>query len=530
MINYIRLKFCQTTSKPGKLEPEACRPMTTTKVNSLPNEILEYAFGFAHPEVDVFHHEYFGGSSTWSLSHVSRSWRSVVLGSKPLWSRLLLQNIPSDALHIAPTVIPRLCLAIVRSAPIPFSVRVTDFGGDSESESYDSDSDPPSPRTHRYRLQRGLIYGPIFANGYRLDTFWEEARFIESAYDMFSLFPIPFPRLRALRLNGEAIFVGIGEDTPIPRIAPVLRELHLSRFKLTQDHQQIVFSSLCLPWSQITRLTADRCDFEDMTSGQLFHIHMFLNNFPNLQILTWLFDEDEEQEWYTEDLELAGDDIKTLNIRGKIAVLMPLLDHTHVPNLQKLQLDLLDGPCAQDWQSEDSEYTTSEASQRAWSPHFWEPGFLKTISDFINRLHDKESMTSLALHGFFDLPVLNWIQQLPNLRALSVHLMDGALVNHLTWSGLNRTLPFLEMLTWSFDSAATKVEDQRIVKMAKSRTNPPAGSVAVRVIHIRLLYEPQDGETIKKSFLVKRLKAVARIHLEVLDLQDIEWHPLRLYT
>ncbi|RXW11704.1 hypothetical protein EST38_g14151 [Candolleomyces aberdarensis] len=347
---------------------------------------------------------------------------------------------------------------------------------------------------------------------------------------------MPFPALRVLQLNGEAISGGIGEDIP-PRIAPVLRKLHLTRFKLDEEYQAMVFSNLNFPWGQITHLTADCCNFEEAETGekQLLHIQMFLNNFPNLQILTWLFDEDkedEEEDWDVGDVELDGKELKTLNIRGMNSVTVPLLGRTRAPNLQKLQLNLLDGPYAQDWQSDDSEYTTSEASQRSWSPHIWEPGFLETISNFIDRLHDKGSMTSLVLHGIYDLPVLDWIQQLPNLRVLSVHLMDRALVKYLTWSGPNRTLPFLESLTWSFDSVATKTEDQRIVKMVKSRTNPTASSVTApqtRLIRIRLLHEPQDAEIIKKSFLVKYLEAVTRISLEIVDLEDLEWHPLRLY-
>jgi hypothetical protein len=48
----------------------AATSMTTTNVNTLPNEILERVFIFAHPEVDVIR---LGGSSTWCLSHVSRT-------------------------------------------------------------------------------------------------------------------------------------------------------------------------------------------------------------------------------------------------------------------------------------------------------------------------------------------------------------------------------------------------------------------------------------------------------------------------
>ncbi|KAJ2936279.1 hypothetical protein H1R20_g815, partial [Candolleomyces eurysporus] len=502
---------------------------TITNVKSLPNEILESVFIFAHPEVDVFHEEYFGGSSTWTLSHVSRTWRSVVLGSKPLWRRLLLQGNPYHTLQAVP-VISRLCLAVARSAPIPFSVRVTD---PEESELCDEVLDPLSS-TRRSPWERGVMFGPIFANAYRLETLLEEDCFIDSAYHMLSLFPMHFPALRVLQLNGEAISDDIGEDIPIPRIAPVLRRLHLTRFKLDEEYQAMVFSSLNLPWGQITHLTADCCNFEKDETGekQLFNIQRFLNHFPNLQTLTWLFDEDEGEDWDVEDLELDGKEIKTIDIRGTNSVMVPLLGHTRAPNLQKLQLDLLDGPYAQDWQSEDSEYTTSEASQRSWSPHIWEPRFLETISNFIDRLHDKGSMTSLVLHGFYDLPVLHWIQQLPNLRVLSVHLMDRPLVKYLTWSGSHHTLPFLESLTWNFDSAATKKEDQRIVRMVESRTNPTANSVTAPQTHfvrIRLLHEPQDAEIVNQSFLVKQLGAVRRIYLEIMGLEDLEWHPLRLY-
>lgn len=560
--------------------------MTTTNVDHLPNEILERVFIFAYPEVDVFALTRFDGSSTstWTLSHVSRKWRSVVLGSKPLWQRLLLKGGPPYPFAAE----FRLRFAISRSSPMRFCVRVTS-GYDVAPAAFDC---RPSLKI-RYVGRKITIFATTFAHANRLDALLEEDASWVSAHLAFCIYPMPFSQLRVLQLSGNDLPDGImaGNLEAFPMDAPLLRELHLSRFKLNERAQHFLFSTLQIPWSQITHFTADCCQFWepgpivndmwDIQPGEdhLTNLSRFLSHFSGLQQLNLLFDA-EEKRWHPDDVCCIREDLKILTIRGASRVVVPILDHIWVPNLQKLQLDVLDGPDTQDWESEDGEsedcvsedgelddgepedeeldrgepedgeleHGESEHHESAVTlerydsgsnfgsmvgPEVWETEFLECVDMFIDHLNGGEKMTSLVLHGLCDLPVLNWVQQLPNLQTLSVDFMDRELVNYLTWStDSNRTLPFLELLTWNFDSTKTKMEAQRIVKMVRSRTTLSGNSATTPqacLRRIRLLHQPRDRELVAKSPLVEHLVAVGEIYLEVVDLKDLEWRPLRLY-
>ncbi|KAF6750320.1 hypothetical protein DFP72DRAFT_512588 [Ephemerocybe angulata] len=463
-----------------------------------PQEILGHVFQYAHPEVDVFYGSHSEPSSTWTLAAVSRSWRRIVLGSKALWTRLLINPKNFEAGFSDVQVVFRVCLAMSRTGNLPFHVRI----GWETLPKVPGWGVTPLGFCNTF----SHVFGPIFANASRMVSFADDCG--SGALWLLTFCEVPLPELRELRLDGTIAdkwredYCGL-----LDLDAPRLHTLTLRNFDRPAEEDEedsdyeptFLEHSQTLPWTQVTDLTLDNSamrhghrDYSDLKSWHPF------DKFPNLTSLRLYTHPYDEPLWNVSDASSpphVGEWIKTLSIRAQDTCLISLLESTlRAPRLTELKIHLLYNSELDD-ESEDSEY---------WGYEVVEPTIghiLGALRSCLNNLHSKSSLTVLALHGLGTIPILDLVADLPALHTLGVdhQLQDQRFLQRLTWPASSpewpHTLPDLRSLTWKYDADMSLLEQDRIVRMIGSRLVQP-GTSKPRLQHLRIVYEEVQREAL----------------------------------
>ncbi|KAJ2935602.1 hypothetical protein H1R20_g1493, partial [Candolleomyces eurysporus] len=467
-------------------------------VDSLPLELLERVFRLAHPEVNVFHKpEYEGGSSTWTLSAVSRSWRAAAIGAKSLWTKLLIEDPQKDA--SIPPAISRLCLALSRSAPLPFWVCIQHICLTSFEWGRDFDDGEGSQIDM-------IILSPILANAHRLEGF--TAKLPTLLFQRFAMQQIPFPRLQALTLDSGGLETsGLSGDETCVVDAPLLRNLELSA--LSRDRWTSTFLDnrrrsprIKISWSQLTYFSF-KYNVLDCEGFQGFYL--FLSQMANLETFILQDDAVYHTRWPVQQGKprYLFERLKTLRVFAAHSAMFSLLGTMRTPHLDHLNLELKNGSPF------DGVLHREEYRGKGDMKGAWERAFVNGITGLLDTLESRSSVTSLGLWGFQTLPVVKIVKQLPSLRKLATKDLEEGLIDFLFsgWeqdlgtASASRSFPDLQSLTFEINIQAienTHGTNERILQMIESRLQ---NRQEIKLEHVRIMYRGSGHSILKNAFL-----------------------------